>query len=284
MNLSDMLGSIGFVGACVMVCLLGLSVYSVTVILGKYRRFRAASAESTAFLPAFGRCLADGKLDAAVETARKHERSHVARVVSAGVGEMIGRDGDRDPATRVELVARALERSTVLTMSDLKQGLGTLATIGSTAPFIGLFGTVVGIMLSFETIGQMGSANLAVVGPGIAEALVATAAGLAAAIPEFREISRFPAIRRDIAVIVDESVPVEALRGVVRESAGGLLTGLTVLSVYRGKQFEKGKKSIALGLHLQDTSRTLTDNEADAVVAQVVQQLGHKLHATIRDK
>jgi phenylalanyl-tRNA synthetase beta chain len=111
-----------------------------------------------------------------------------------------------------------------------------------------------------------------------------TAPGLAAAIPEYREISRFPAIRRDIAVIVDESVPVEALRGVVRKSAGGLLTGLTVLSVYRGKQFEKGKKSIALGLQLQDTSRTLTDNEADAVVAQVVQQLSHKLHATIRDK
>jgi phenylalanyl-tRNA synthetase beta chain len=111
-----------------------------------------------------------------------------------------------------------------------------------------------------------------------------TVAGLAAVIPEFREISRFPAIRRDIAVIVDESVPVEALREVVRQSAGGLLTDLTVLSVYRGRQFEKGKKSIALGLQLQDTSRTLTDNEADAVVAQVVQQLGIKLHAAIRDK
>ena len=111
-----------------------------------------------------------------------------------------------------------------------------------------------------------------------------TAAGLAARIPEFREISRYPSIRRDIAVIVDESVTVDVLRGIVRSSAGALLNRLTVLSVYRGKQIEKGKKSIALGLQLQDTSRTLTDDEADAIVAQVIEQLGLKLNATIRDK
>jgi phenylalanyl-tRNA synthetase beta chain len=111
-----------------------------------------------------------------------------------------------------------------------------------------------------------------------------TEAGLAASIPEFHEISRYPAIRRDIAVIVDESVSADDLRATVRASAGALLSALTVLSVYRGKQFEKGKKSIALGLQLQDTSRTLTDSEADAIVAQVIEQLGAKLKATIRDK
>jgi phenylalanyl-tRNA synthetase beta chain len=111
-----------------------------------------------------------------------------------------------------------------------------------------------------------------------------TKAGLASPIPEYREISRYPAIRRDIAVIVDEAVTVNALRDAVRASAGALLNDLTVLSVYRGRQFEKGKKSIALGLQLQDTSRTLTDNEADAIVARVIEQLGLKLNATIRDK
>jgi phenylalanyl-tRNA synthetase beta chain len=111
-----------------------------------------------------------------------------------------------------------------------------------------------------------------------------TQAGLGARIPEFREISRYPAIRRDIAVVVDEAVTVNALRDAVRASAGALLNDLTVLSVYRGRQFEKGKKSIALGLQLQDTSRTLTDNEADAIVARVIEQLGLKLNATIRDK
>jgi len=111
-----------------------------------------------------------------------------------------------------------------------------------------------------------------------------TAAGLAAVVPEFQEISRYPAIRRDIAAIVDEALPVEALLRTARAAAGGLLKDLTVLSVYRGHQLQNGKKSIALALQLQDTSRTLTDNEADALVAQVVAQLGREHHATLRDK
>ncbi|MET0535309.1 MAG: phenylalanine--tRNA ligase subunit beta [Steroidobacter sp.] len=111
-----------------------------------------------------------------------------------------------------------------------------------------------------------------------------TLAGLAARVPEFQEISRYPAIRRDIAAIVDEALPVEALLRTTRASAGGLLKQLTVLSVYRGQQLQNGKKSIALALQLQDTSRTLTDNEADALVAQVVAQLGREHNATLRDK
>ncbi|HKS54156.1 MAG TPA: phenylalanine--tRNA ligase subunit beta [Steroidobacteraceae bacterium] len=113
---------------------------------------------------------------------------------------------------------------------------------------------------------------------------VETHAGLAHDVPVFAEISRYPAIRRDIAVIVDEGLPVESLLAVVREGAGSLMQALNVLSVYRGHQFEKGKKSIALGLQLQDTSRTLTDSEADAIVARVIEQLTLKLNATIRDK
>ena len=111
-----------------------------------------------------------------------------------------------------------------------------------------------------------------------------TLAGLAAVVPQFEEISRYPAIRRDIASIVDEGLPVEAVRAVVEKSAGALLKRLTVLSVYQGQQLQKGKKSIALGLQLQDTSRTLTDSEADALVAQVVEQLGRQLNATLRDQ
>jgi phenylalanyl-tRNA synthetase beta chain len=113
---------------------------------------------------------------------------------------------------------------------------------------------------------------------------VETQAGLTRDIAVFAEISKYPAIGRDIAVIVDEGLAVQRLLDTVREAAGALLQGLTVLSVYRGRQFEKGKKSIALGLQLQDTSRTLTDSEADALVARVIEQLTLKLNATIRDK
>jgi phenylalanyl-tRNA synthetase beta chain len=113
---------------------------------------------------------------------------------------------------------------------------------------------------------------------------IETQSGLSRDIPVFVEISKYPAIRRDIAVIVDEGLAVQRLLDTVREGAGSLLQGLTVLSVYRGRQFEKDKKSIALGLQLQDTSRTLPDSDADAVVARVIQELTLKLNATIRDK
>ena len=113
---------------------------------------------------------------------------------------------------------------------------------------------------------------------------IETETGLPRDIPVFAEISKYPAIRRDIAVIVDEGLAVQRLLDTVREAAGTLLQDLTVISVYRGRQFEKGKKSIALGLQLQDTSRTLTDSEADALVARVIEQLTLKLNATIRDK
>ena len=107
---------------------------------------------------------------------------------------------------------------------------------------------------------------------------------LAADLPEYREISKYPAIRRDIAVIVDEATAAAALLVTVDESAGELLEDTTVLSVYQGRQIEKGKKSIALGLQLQDTSRTLTDQQADAIVARVVEQLARRHGAVVRDK
>ncbi len=111
-----------------------------------------------------------------------------------------------------------------------------------------------------------------------------TDATLAAELPVYREISKYPAIRRDIAVIVDEVTAADHLLETVRTHGGALLKGTSVLSVYRGRQIEKGKKSIALGLQLQDTSRTLTDTEADAFVARIVEQLATRHGAVIRDK
>jgi biopolymer transport protein ExbB/biopolymer transport protein TolQ len=187
-----MLGSIGFVGLSVMVCLLGLSIYSLSLILDKYRRFRAASKQSVRFLPEFGRCLQEGKLQDAVNTARRHDKSHVAKVVSAGVTELMnGQNSINDGNTRVELVSRALDRSTVMTLAEMKKGLGGLATIGSMAPFIGLFGTVVGIIHAFDGIASTGSGGIASVAGGIAEALVATALGILVAIPAVMAFNYF---------------------------------------------------------------------------------------------
>jgi phenylalanyl-tRNA synthetase beta chain len=102
--------------------------------------------------------------------------------------------------------------------------------------------------------------------------------------PILQNISRFPSVRRDLAVVVDESVPLAVLRENVTVSASGLLNELRVFDVYRGPGVDSGRKSIALGLILQDSSRTLTDVDADAVVASVVTRLRDVLSAAIRDQ
>jgi phenylalanyl-tRNA synthetase beta chain len=100
---------------------------------------------------------------------------------------------------------------------------------------------------------------------------------------QFRSISRYPSIRRDLAVVVDEAIAVDDLRTVVRSAAGELLQELVIFDVYQGKGIESGRKSIAFGLILQDSSRTLTDKDTEALVARVTQRLGDSIGATLRE-
>jgi phenylalanyl-tRNA synthetase beta chain len=111
-----------------------------------------------------------------------------------------------------------------------------------------------------------------------------TAVALEAKLPVFEEISKFPAIRRDLAVVVDEGVPLAAIREHVSVGARSLLRDLRVLSVYRGKGVDSGRKSVALGLIFQETSRTLTSQDADLTVAAILERLRRELNATIRDQ
>jgi phenylalanyl-tRNA synthetase beta chain len=101
---------------------------------------------------------------------------------------------------------------------------------------------------------------------------------------EYKSISKFPSVRRDLAVVIEENVPLAVLRENVSVSASGLLAELRIFDVYRGPGIDSGRKSIALGLILQDSSRTLTDDDADAVVTKVVARLRDVLSATIRDQ
>jgi phenylalanyl-tRNA synthetase beta chain len=111
-----------------------------------------------------------------------------------------------------------------------------------------------------------------------------TESGFSAVVPRHGEISRFPAVRRDLAMVVAEDVPVQSLLDTVRAGAGALLTGLVVFDIYRGRGITEGFKSVAIGLNLQDLSRTLTDEDTDAVVARVVADLGREHSAAIRDQ
>lgn len=105
----------------------------------------------------------------------------------------------------------------------------------------------------------------------------------ARALPRFRELSRFPAIRRDLAVTVPETVPASAVSACIRGAAGDLLQNLLIFDVYQGQGVESGRRSIALGLILQDSSRTLKDEDVDAVMGTVTSHLNQQLNVTLRD-
>jgi phenylalanyl-tRNA synthetase beta chain len=106
---------------------------------------------------------------------------------------------------------------------------------------------------------------------------------LAVVRPGFEEISRFPSVRRDLALVLDESVPLSALRERVVLAASRLLRHIRVFDVYRGPGVETGRKSVALGLIFQDFTRTLTDEDADRAVASVIAELRVSLNAKIRE-
>ncbi len=192
MSFTELLGNVGLFGGAVMVCLALLSVFSVGMIVDKHRRFRSASRQSEMFKPVFKKFLHGGQVRELIEAGRRYQNSHVAQVVSAGIQEYDGvRQSGRDPVASLELVTSTLRDSTSETLIQLKKGLGFLATIGSTAPFIGLFGTVVGIINAFRSIAATGSGGMSVVSGGIAEALVSTALGIFVAIPAVMAFNHF---------------------------------------------------------------------------------------------
>jgi biopolymer transport protein ExbB/biopolymer transport protein TolQ len=192
MTVTELLGNVGYFGGAVMVCLALLSLFSVGMIVDKHRRFRLASSQSEKFKAAFKNFRHGGEIEELMEATRLHQKSHVAQVVSAGIHEYDGvRHSGGDPAASLELVTSALRDSMSETLIQLKGGLGFLATIGSTAPFIGLFGTVVGIINAFQSIAATGSGGMSVVSGGIAEALVSTALGIFVAIPAVVSFNSF---------------------------------------------------------------------------------------------
>jgi len=192
MNFFQMFIDSSWIGKAVILILTGLSVYSIAVMIDKFRSYKAARDESLKFLPLFVKNLKDNNFQGALDSARKFKKSHIAKVVSAGLIEY---DNDKaeltDSHDLVGAVGRALDRAVSLTSAEMKKGTGGLATIGSSAPFIGLFGTVVGIINAFTGIAISGSGGLAAVSAGIAEALITTAFGILVAVPAVMAFNYF---------------------------------------------------------------------------------------------
>ena len=179
----DLVAQAGLVAKLVLLVLLAASVLCWTVIFAKWRSLKSAMLENERFLTVFW----NGKsMDEILGKSDKFPRSPVARVFKAGVKELrklSEKDSKAASSEGVDNISRALARTSTSEIAAMESHVSWLATTASAAPFVGLFGTVWGIMNSFQNIGATGAANLAVVAPGISEALITTAAGIFAAIP-----------------------------------------------------------------------------------------------------
>jgi len=197
--------SAGPMGKFVLAVLAVFSVVSWAIIAERWRTFRRAERESDAFLERFHR---GGGLSAIKDDVRALDRSPLAQVFFAGFREISLNPPAAGTPTGDDLDAldRLLRKSASVQGSRLERSLGFLATTASVTPFIGLFGTVWGIMKAFLGIGTAGTASLASYAPGIAEALVATAAGLAAAIPAVIAYNHFANRLRFIDMRIDEFI------------------------------------------------------------------------------
>jgi len=188
----DLWNNMGWLARGVVAVLFIMSIWSLAVIIDRYLYFNAARKQSREFAPRVAGALKEGKLDEAIKVADRNKKSHLAEVVTAGLQEFRNYgSGGAITVEQIESSKRALERSEAIVHAKLKRGLGGLATIGSTAPFVGLFGTVAGILKAFQEIATQKTPGIGAVASGISEALVTTAFGLLVAIPAVMTFNYF---------------------------------------------------------------------------------------------
>src|ERR687898_608726 len=188
MDLMHMWEQMGWVAKAIGVILIIMSMISFGVAIERIYTFSQARKQSKLYAPQVAKHLKEGRLkDAiAISSSKNYRYSHLAKVVLAGMQEYQFQQETGGTLSRedlVDTVRRAIQRASALTANDLKKGVASLATIGATAPFVGLLGTVVGIITAFQGIASQGSGGLGAVSAGISEALVETALGLVVAIP-----------------------------------------------------------------------------------------------------
>lgn len=180
----SMWNQMGWLAKVVVIILFIMSAWSIGVMIDRLMAYNAAKTQSRQFAPAVAGALREGKLDEAIKIADRYKKSHLAKVVVAGLQEFRAHQLSTEiPGEEIEASRRALERAEAIVHAELKRGVSSLATIGSTGPFVGLFGTVVGIINAFKGISTEKSTGLGAVAGGISEALVTTAIGLFVAIP-----------------------------------------------------------------------------------------------------
>jgi len=183
-TVTEMLKHLTIVGAGVVFILLIMSVYSIAIMVERYLTYRAAKQQSREFAPRVAQALKNDRIEEAINITDKHRRSHLAVVVNSGLQEFRAHEQSSEiSGDEIEASKRALQRAIAIKTAEFRRGLSGLATIGSTAPFVGLFGTVFGIIGAFQGMKNAESAGIAAVAGGISEALLTTALGLVVAVP-----------------------------------------------------------------------------------------------------
>src|SRR5215207_1210164 len=184
LSLIDLWNQMGAFAKGIVVTLAIMSIYSLAIVLQKWWQLRSAQAETRKFAPEFSQFLEEDNLTEAIKLAEGYKKSHVARVLGGALSEIkpLIQDGTVSVGD-INSAERAVEREMLMTITDLKRGLGVLATVGATAPFVGLLGTTMGIVNAFVGMAASGSGGLSAISAGVAEALITTAFGLIVAIP-----------------------------------------------------------------------------------------------------
>ena len=180
----QMIKSMGAVAIGVVVVLLIMSVYSIAIMVERYLTYTAAKKQSREFAPRVAQALKNDRIEEAINISDKHRKSHLAMVVNSGLQEFRAHEQSSEiSGDEIEASKRALQRAIAIKTAEFRRGLSGLATIGSTAPFVGLFGTVFGIINAFRGMKNAETAGIAAVAGGISEALFTTALGLVVAVP-----------------------------------------------------------------------------------------------------
>src|SRR5437773_1646280 len=186
MSYGDLWLSMGKFAKTIVVIMFFMSAWSWAVTISKWIYLRKSQAETRKFAPEFSRYLQEEQLDGAIALAEKSKKSHVARVLGEALAEVkpLLRDRATITAADINSAERAVERQMLILTSELKRGLSILATTGATAPFVGLLGTVFGVVNAFQGMAASGGGqSLQAITGGVAEALVTTGIGLLVAIP-----------------------------------------------------------------------------------------------------
>jgi biopolymer transport protein ExbB/biopolymer transport protein TolQ len=225
MDIGKIWADTGPINRAIVFLLIGMSIISLAVAVAKWLRFRKMARATKQFAPIFSQALENDNIPEALAAADQYTNSHVARVLGESLREVAPLlDDPRAAGAAIVSAERSVEREQILLANDLKSGLGLLATVGATAPFVGLLGTTLGIVNAFMGMGESG-AGLEAVSSGIAEALIATAIGLVAAIPAVWLYNYFTArldtLFSELAYAGREMIDWMMTRQAKREYSGG---------------------------------------------------------------